>query len=207
MAAGLMGTFSRGSWLAVLLGSVPLLFAGNGRFVVRVWGVGLATALTFDLVSGGMMRDTIARTVGDWSIEQRAGLMLAGVLTFLAHPIIGVGPGGFARSIDEFGLLVPQLQDWQPTPHNAYIQIAAEAGVIGLVAFAWFLASTLWVLMVRVRSSARSSSGEEWSFQSAVLWSFGVLCVSALLDWPFPHGTGQVAMLVIAMGCARPTAG
>ena len=208
IALGLLGTFSRGSWLAVLFGTAPLWLTRERGFAVRVWAVGLALAVAFDLGTGGSLRAAVANTATDWSVAQRAALMWAGVLTFLAHPVLGVGPGGFIVSLDEVGLQVPQLEDLKPTPHNAFIQMAAEAGVFGLVAFTVFLLVLLRVLMrglaslPRAGTGAEDPAGGERSLRRAVLWSFGVLCVGAFFDWPFPHGTGQVAMLVAAMGCA-----
>jgi O-antigen ligase len=203
---GLVATFSRGAILAVPLGALALVATRDRGYVVKLWLVGFLALVVFDLATGGSLRDTIARSVDDWSIEQRFALTTVGVLTFLANPLLGVGPGGFAASLDEFGLLVPQLTDFQPTPHNAYVQVAAETGILGLLAFVAFLAGVLRIMMRSVRElpAAEPPSGDR-SLRRAVLWAFAVLCVSCLLDWPFPHGTGQVAMILIAMGCASAT--
>lgn len=204
VAMGLFGTFSRGSWLSLVAGGAALALAGEWRFLAR-FGIGIVlAAVILDLGSGGMIRDTAQRTIGDWVLEQRAALMLAGVLMFLQHPWVGVGPGGYAESLDQVGAQIFWLWDYLPTPHNAYVQMAAETGVIGLIAFCVFLLAILRVL-VRGARRARADAGvtrEEASLRRALLWSFATACVAGFAIWPFAHGTGQLVLLVAAMGLA-----
>jgi O-antigen ligase len=197
LVLGLFATFSRGAWLAILAGSGVLLFTGDGRLIVRVWVGALVAAVLFDVVSGGLIRDTIERSIGDWVIEQRAALMLAGVVMFLAYPLTGVGPGGYAESLEEFGPQIPQLWDYLPTPHNAYVQMAAETGIIGLLVFLAFFAVVLMRLIRAVRIA-----GPKAHYQRTVLWSIGTALAAGMVVWPFAHGTGQAVMLVLAGGFA-----
>lgn len=197
LVLGIFATFSRGAWLAILAGSGVLLFTGDARLIARVWLGALVAALLFDAVSGGLIRDTIERSIGDWVIEQRAALMLAGIVMFLAYPLTGVGPGGYADSLEEFGPQIPQLWDYLPTPHNAYVQMAAETGIIGLLAFLVFF----WVVLVRQVRSVRAA-GRGAHLQRTVLWSIGTAMAAGMVVWPFAHGTGQAVMLVLAGGFA-----
>ena len=205
LVIGLVGTFSRGSWLAIMAGSAVLLLSGDWRLTARIWLVAAVCIVAIDLGSGGALRDTVARTLGDWVVEQRLALMLAGLLMFLKHPIIGVGPGGFADNLDRFGAEITQLWDVQPTPHNAYVQMAAETGVIGLLAFVAFLGLTLWALLREVRRSARETGRRNrLDLRRALLWSFATVCIAGLVVWPFAHGPGQLVMLVAAMAYVLP---
>ncbi|MGH7500867.1 MAG: O-antigen ligase family protein [Longimicrobiales bacterium] len=220
---GLFATFSRGAWLAILAGTIVLTFTGDGRMVVRVWLGALVAAALFDVVSGGLIRDTIERSIGDWVIEQRAVLMLAGVVMLFAYPLTGVGPGGYAESLEEFGPQIPQLWDYLPTPHNAYVQMAAETGIIGLFAFVGFFAIILVQQIRRIRAEPRDAPDPasrqhlrlqsrigvvrnspvpsgivDAQLQRTVLWSIGIICAAGMVVWPFAHGTGQAVMLVLA---------
>lgn len=200
---GLLGTFSRGSWLSVVFGLFPLASVGGRRFILRACVAAAFVAVVFDLVSGGVLQAIVAGARDDWSVAQRAALMTAGVLTFLAHPLLGVGPGGFAQSVEQFGLLVSRLEDFKPTPHNAYIQMAAETGVLGLIAFVVFLVSLLRSQGALLRERIPHASSYELACRRAGLWALGILVFQCLLDWPFPHGAGQVVMLIVAMGASR----
>ena len=198
---GLMATFSRGSWLAVLAASVVLLFAGEHRFVVRIWVCALLAAFVLDVLSGGAIRERIAATIGDWVVEQRAALTLAGVLMFRAHPFTGVGPGGFADSLQEYGPGVVRLWDYLPTAQNTYVQMAAEAGIVGLLGLLVFQGATLRVLLRSVRAYRKQGSPDAL-LQRTLLWSFGVACMLGFVEWTFAHGIGQLIMLVAAMAFA-----
>jgi len=206
VSAGLVATFSRGSWLSILAGTAALFFTGDRRLVGRIWIGVLVTAIVVDVGTGGAIRDTITGTIGDWVIEQRAALMLAGILMFAAYPITGVGPGGYAESLDRFGPLLPQLWDYLPTPHNAYVQMAAEAGLLGLCAYITVLVLTLVLQIRRTRREDQDGAvtPEERNLNRALLWSFATACAAGMVVWPFAHGTGQAVMLVLAGIYATP---
>ncbi len=199
---GLVATFSRGSWLAVLMSSLVLLFVGERRFVLRIWVFALIAGLALDVVSGGAIRDRIASTVGDWVVEQRAALTLAGALMFWAHPFTGVGPGGFADSLQEYGPGITWLWDYLPTAQNAYVQMAAEAGVVGVLALLVFLGGALRVLLRGARAhrlDAAMTRGDA-SLRRALLWAFAVALMLGFVEWTFAHGIGQLIILIAAMG-------
>ena len=201
--AGLVSTFSRGSWLATVVAPGVLLFVSERGFVFRVWLVAAAVVLVLDLATGGAVSGRIAETLTDPLVGQRFVLTQAGVLMFLAHPLVGVGPGGFEAGLDEFGLLVPGLWDFVGSAHNAYVHIAAETGILGVVALVGLLFSTLWTLFRTVRDWL-DASGEEQGrlLRVTVFWSFAVACTIAFAEWTFAQGIGQLIMLVAAMGFA-----
>jgi O-antigen ligase len=193
---GLAATFSRGSWISVLGGTLLFLWTGDTRLIRRVWLAAVLAFISIDVLSGGMMTNTVQRTVGDWVVEQRFALMQAGVLMFRAYPLLGVGPGGYSEMLDEFGPQVPQLWDYLPTPHNAFVQMAAETGILGLAAFIVLIGVSTRTAITAARANARASDRQALS--RAVVWAHGILIWSCLFMWPFAHGTGQVVMLVFA---------
>ena len=204
VVAGLFATFSRGSWLALLAGAFALPLAGDRRMLVRVLLGAVLLGALLDVASGGMLRDTAQRTLTDWVVEQRAALTFAGLLMFAAHPIAGVGPGGFAVELDTFGARIPELWDYLPTPHNAYVQMGAEAGVIGLLAYVTFLVVCFRYLVRSANAAVLAGApAHEISLRRCLLWSFATLCAAGLVVWPFSHGTGQAALLLLAAGIGR----
>jgi O-antigen ligase len=203
---GLVATFSRGSWLAVLMSSLLLIFAGERRFAGRIWASALIAGFVLDIMLGGAIRDRIASTIGDWVIEQRAALTLAGVLMFRAHPLTGVGPGGFAESLEEFGPGITWLWDYLPTAQNVYVQMAAETGTAGILALLVFLGSTLRVLLRGARGQPRAgtttTAHADVCLRRTLLWTFAIACAVGVVEWTFAHGIGQLIMLIAAMGLA-----
>lgn len=69
--------------------------------------------------------------------------MAPGVLAFNKSPIFGVGPGNLR-------ILCPEITagsvayDCHPHPHNYYIQMLGEAGIVGLIAGTLFVGSIIW---------------------------------------------------------------
>lgn len=192
---GVVATFSRGAWLALLAGTGMLVFARGLRFTLRIWLVAVAFIVFVDVVTGGALRDTVSRTIGDWVIEQRIFLQLAGLMMFLDHPILGVGPGGYADNLDRYGAQLPQLTDYLATPHNTYIQFAAETGLVGLLAYIAFL---VVVLRVAVRAARTAADAREASLRQSLLWSVAVVVFAGMVVWPYAHGTGQAVLAVMA---------
>jgi putative inorganic carbon (HCO3(-)) transporter len=206
LGIGLAATFSRGSWLAVLLSPTVLLLVGERRFVVRYWTVLLLAALVADVATGGALSTRILSTAQDALVVQRLLLTGAGLLMFQSSPIVGVGPGGFGDALQRFGPQVSGLFDFVGSAQNGYVHVAAEMGVFGLLAFLYLIAST-WLVLLRSARRARRSSGEDTraSFRDralrvALLWSFTAVCLVSFFEWPFAHGVGELIVLVAAAG-------
>jgi O-antigen ligase len=199
-ALGLVGTFSRASWVGLVIGVGVLFSVGAARTALRIWVVIAFAAVVVDLGSGGALTDTAVRTVGDWILEQRAALLLAGVLMFLDRPWLGFGPGGFAEQVEQYAPLVPELSDIQPTPHNAYVQMAAEAGIVGLLAMLAFM----WAVFRIVRRATLRAQGSERRLRLTLLWSLAVIAIASNAMWPFSHGVGEAVVLVLALACTGP---
>jgi O-antigen ligase len=200
---GLFSTFSRAAWVALLIGSGALLFARGARFTLRVWLIAILFGAAVEIGSGGALRDTAERTAGDWSIQQRLLLQATGIFMFIENPVLGVGPGAYADHIDRYSALNTELFDVQPTPHNAYVQMLAETGAGGFIAFVAFLGAGLLGIMRSARNAiAGGADAREIGLRHALLWSFATLCIISFFIWPFGHGTGQVVLVVMAAAFA-----
>jgi putative inorganic carbon (HCO3(-)) transporter len=199
VAAGLLATFSRGSWLAVVVAPSVFLLLGRWRAVLRAWGTTLLLVVLADVLSGGAIRDRIAAALVDPSALQRLALMSAGGLMFLDRPLTGVGPGGFGEALDVYGSQVAGLWDFVPSAHNAYIHMAAETGVGGLVALVAFLGAAGLRLLRRAREAGHGPGAE---LQETLLWAFSTAVVLGMFEWFAVHGIVQVVLLVMAMGLA-----
>lgn len=203
---GLVATFSRGSWLAVVLAPGVLLLTGERRLVLRFWGVLLLGAVFADVVTGGALSTRILETPEDPFVAQRLLLMGAGVLMFQSSPVVGVGPGGFPEALEAFGPQISGLFDFVGSAHNGYVHVGAEMGVIGLVAFLYLVGST-WRALLRGARAPIVATGDgdgarARALRVALLWSFTTACIVSLFEWPFGHGVGELIVIVAATGRA-----
>lgn len=83
----------------------------------------------------------------DGAIQGRATEMLAAMLVFMDHPLIGVGPGMFGYEMAEYARIVG-LRHITATreAHSLYPGVAAETGALGFVTFMGILFYTLYRL-------------------------------------------------------------
>jgi O-antigen ligase len=108
----------------------------------------VALALTAALLgSSGMVRQGFGKVAGEMDtvmsspVETSTGLRLIIWGTtrdiLLAHPVLGVGVGGFAPAYAR--LIHERYSGWQASEakdtHNQYLRVAVEAGIPGVLAF------------------------------------------------------------------------
>lgn len=146
-------TQSKGGWLA--LGAAAVLITVLGLPRLRAW-FGALSILALCLLAaylGGLLPDSlftpllkkagltqISFTIPrhyNYANSERLAHWLAGFRMFLDHPLLGVGIGNYETAYAHYapGLFVLPLGH----AHNYYINIAAEAGILGLLALLFFL--------------------------------------------------------------------
>lgn len=69
--------------------------------------------------------------------------MAPGWLAFQQAPLFGIGPGNLRLLCGDIVAGSP-LYDCHPPPHNYYIQMFGEAGIIGFLTGVLFLGSIIW---------------------------------------------------------------
>lgn len=80
----------------------------------------------------------------DGALNSRTTAMLCAGQAFLDHPIIGVGPGMFPLHYQDYARWVGR--DYEAVfrdPHNLYLGIAAEHGILGFICFVLIIFITL----------------------------------------------------------------
>jgi O-antigen ligase len=129
LTIGVLVTLSRGGFLGLIASSSVLLWKlGRGRRLKTTLGAALICGILFAVMPGGYGARvaTIFNTEQDQtgSAQLRRELMERAASIAINRPIVGVGMGNFhIYSIKE------------KEAHNAYLEIAAELGVMGLIAY------------------------------------------------------------------------
>jgi putative inorganic carbon (hco3(-)) transporter len=194
-------TFSRGAIVAVGVVLIALLW--HRRVLMLGVGVALALALVlaFEYLPGGYfdrldaaMRDVASMLKGegyitDLAVAGRLAEMLAAIHLFLENPILGVGYGQFEILYQDtarnFGLMA-RGSDRQA--HSLYLEILAERGVVGALAFAALLA----FMFVSIIRSASALSANSLDFEAGWAKAFGLgvlgfMCAAVFLHEAYPH--------------------
>ncbi|MEV6314909.1 O-antigen ligase family protein [Streptomyces sp. NPDC051776] len=209
----LVFSFSRGSWLATAVAAaVVLLLVGLriamsalavfvASLVVLVGGVGVGSAL----ISERLTSMTQVAGAPDRSVTDRYALWDAAVSIWEDDPVTGVGIKGFpvhrdanaslglSSSSDTAGAGHEFRREPLLSPHNMYLLVLSEQGLIGITAVAGSWSALLVLAYRRLRSVRRA--GLPWECGLA---SVGLL-VYLLSDFLYGDIGGPSTVLIAVM--------
>jgi hypothetical protein len=141
---GLLISFSQSSFVALAAGIVVSVAVAWGRkATAALVGLGAVTAVV--LLAVPQVRHELvgkSRSGVNRITSGRANLVGQGVRIALAHPVGGVGAGGFSHEYAR-RLHIPGKDPKRVASHTTPVTVAAEEGVVGLALFAWLVAAAL----------------------------------------------------------------
>ena len=106
------------------------------------------------------------------------------------HPLLGVGPGGWAYAYIPHDGGATVTANWQPrNPHNDYLWIAAEYGLLGLAAYLWFLLTGFRCLLKMAGNPDPSTR------IAAAAFALSLLALLTAAFFGFPREQAQTALL------------
>lgn len=196
-------TYSRGGALALAVVLALSLLAWPLSRRRAALATGLVAVLVALLVPAGFARrlttleqvwpgrEAVLRP--DSSLEKRRLLVGAAWRMFLDHPLAGVGAGNytvhFESYADEVGGMARDYEepDERHYPHSLYLEIAAETGLVGLVAFGGVIAAGV-VSLRRAREAFRRAGDER---TAALVQGFAIALFGYLVSSLFLHGHYQ----------------
>ncbi|WP_344420823.1 O-antigen ligase family protein [Pseudonocardia ailaonensis] len=179
--AGMYLTQSRGTLLACAMVLV-LWFATAGPRMRRLGLILSPVVLLLLFVPGVGNRlvnldaafDNQPAYAIDPSIVERTAAQKIALLMFEDHPVVGLGPGAFGSAVPDYasrsnGLLIGTTR----APHNLYLQLLAEAGIVGLAGWIVLMGGmVLLALRIVLRlARARGPDSPERVLAAALLTS------------------------------------
>jgi O-antigen ligase len=201
LAVTLIAAGSRGPVVAFAIALVTLLAmsattprARRRLTLVLVVGVGAIVLVPLVVPSSTIGRALSALFGGasGLSTTGRAGLWKVAADAFAAHPLLGIGTGGFAG-----------LQTTELYPHNILIEAAAELGIVGAILVAWFIIGSLRRLLARRRVLPSADKLE----MSIVIALFVAALVNALFSGAIQDNREIWLWAGLGLGiCSRPLA-
>ncbi len=137
-ALGVVATFSRGALLALLIGSLVLLWWRKSRKSFRLL---LAGAVFAGLLLFFLARERLLDAGGAGDEPTRFALWRSSIEMIQNDPMTGVGPDQF---LYQYGRRTVEPAAWPERytahPHNIVLDIWLRLGMAGIAAFAWLLA-------------------------------------------------------------------
>jgi O-antigen ligase len=191
--------------LAAILAVAGIRFVGWRRLPIVV--VALVAVSMLAYVASPKVRDRIALGLAEMETHREAeNLTSMGfrmnawentVALIRERPLLGYGTGSFAKVYSE--RVRTRYDDWrgEPStdPHNQYLMILTENGLVGLAAF-------LGVIALAFRTALRSPDGYRWIALGALLaWTLTSLFNSHFRTFPEGH---LIALVLGATLAAAP---
>jgi O-antigen ligase len=170
---GLVPTFSQSSYLALLAGLAMLAaIRWSWRWTLGVVAVGFVGAVLVVVLVGGSGKITSDRLNVD--LSGRGNLVSGGAELFAERPLWGYGSGSFQSAYRQHR----ENRDAPVTvSHTEPVTVAAEQGLIGLLAYLGLIGVALWTLGKGIWSPR---DGPTLAARAAVLAAFVALLVHTL---------------------------
>jgi O-antigen ligase len=168
LLAALVASFSRGGWVGAAIGLLAMAIAlgrptarlligvlGAGALLLAIGGAGLLpqpiVARLASLTRSVSIFDASSVQVTDqnFAVVERMAQLQAGWRMFVAHPLVGIGPGNYNSAYPDFAVL-----PWYASrghAHNYYVHIAAEAGAAGALTYLALLAGVSYTGLSALR--------------------------------------------------------
>lgn len=185
-------------WLGLCLVLVGLLAGGLERLPRSV-----VDRLASSAQGGGWIIDVRDAEVtdADFAKIERLAHWQAALAMWAERPWLGQGPGHFAAVYDRFRL--PRWKDPLGHAHNLYLNLLAEAGLLGLAGYLLFYCSA-WALALR--ACLRPRAALEAALGLGLVGVLAGLGVHSLLDHLYVHDLAvQLGLGLGLLLAARPS--
>lgn len=197
-AALLVGIFlsqSRGAFLAAAVALLVFLLLAGWHYARWLALAPLLIALLFVVPATGQRLSTLADLRdassggGDLSLVLRLASQEAGLRMFADRPLLGVGAGNYTELTPQYerGLSFATVGELgRPlAPHNAYLEFAAEGGLVGVLGMATFLGTLFFCGARALRAAAKRGppgrANMERLMAAAALAALSGWCVASVV--------------------------
>ena len=213
--AGIVMSWSRGAWIGMAASiSTVILLRGKrwaaalvvAALIVTIGlGGSAANILPPSIVErfadiGTYFRPFDVRTVevddANWALVERMAHWQAGWAMFSDRPWLGVGFGNYEAVYPAYAIGI--WQDPLGHAHNYYVNVAAEAGLAGLLAYLLVLAAAF---AQTGRAWARAS-GLSRAICAGVIGMLVHLCVHNFVDNLYVHGMNMLVAMALGIAWA-----
>ena len=169
IAMGIVLSLSRGAWLGLGISLAVMAFFWSPRARKLVIPLAMGAVLLVGLAMFGLLPTNIATritsatdnfgvfdvrsvqlTSENFAVVERMAHWQAGWYMFQDYPFLGVGPGNYPAVYEEY--YIPPWKEPLGHAHNYYLNMAAEAGMPGLLALLLVLGLAFRAIRRRIRA-------------------------------------------------------
>jgi O-antigen ligase len=160
-------TGSRSGLLGLLCIAAVFFFQNSGAIKrstkVFVMLVGLAVIGAYGYKINTERFSSLTNVTSDYNVtaeDGRLAIWKKGMLLVASNPVTGVGVNCFANAIGNLRADLGEIPKWQ-APHNSYVQVAAETGLIGFLLFLSLIKISLRNLKFVLTSDKKPAESSE----------------------------------------------
>lgn len=150
---GLLGSLTRGAWVALVVTLAMLLAVRRPRYLAAF----IPAAVLFVLLAPvALLHRVFSITdLRDASNYDRLCMVDAGLRMIAERPLFGIGPDMVQRRYPIYrNPTAPRL--WVPHLHNTLLHLTAERGLPSLAAYVWLMAAPIVLSVRRYRAQGRA---------------------------------------------------
>jgi O-antigen ligase len=172
-------TGTRGAWLGLVLGGIPLFWQVSGArgIAVRRRALFVGVTLVLTIVVLFFPSDALqSRVSNTGNVFFRFNVWVAGLRMAADHPLLGVGYGQFGRNLSSYVQALGAIPEdpglsfasTRTLAHNTFISVVAELGTLGLALYIWSI--------VGAYRAARDTAAASWG-KDGRIWIAGFTLV------------------------------
>jgi O-antigen ligase len=178
---GLLLTFTFGAWLSLAGATALFIFVIDRKRRWKLLGAAVLVLAFFSalLVAGPLRPFVFEKAFGNnigslaWDTLSRLDAWTFAVQTWWAHPLVGVGIGNYEILEYAHETIHSPWGEGGSTPHNTYLYLLGESGVVGLVGM-------LAIMLGTLTRSLKLRRNPEYGLIALAL-AFGLTC--NLIGW------------------------
>jgi putative inorganic carbon (HCO3(-)) transporter len=212
---GIAMSWSRGAWITVAVSMVALVLLKGRKWALAILALIVIGWFVLGSSAAGLLPSAISERFADvvpfftpfdvrtvevtdanWSLVERMAHWQAAWGMFSDHPWLGVGFGNYPAVYPAYAIGI--WTDPLGHAHNYYLNVAAEAGLVGLSAY-------LLVIAAAFVQSLRAFSRTSGLQRAVVIGALGMLvylCVHNLVDNLYVHGLNILVGMMLGMAWA-----
>ncbi len=198
---------TRGVWLSVFiatLASISLFFILGKKSVVNAkfpfklvgLGAGIAVLLLVALFSASGVQESVSDTT---NLDKRIIFWENSIEMVKEHPVIGVGAGNWKINFPKYGLggldynVVQGITHVQ-RPHNDYLWVLTESGILGFIFFIGIFVIVFWRLAGNFK---KITSKEDMAIDLALVFGLISYLVFSLTDFPLERTSHNFMLMAL----------
>lgn len=193
LLVGIGLTYTRGAWIATIVGLLVLGIAGGRRVLAGLLAAGAAAYLLIPSIIWARVN------FADNSVGERVNYLSTALAVVRSTPVLGGGWGSNYNLVAR--VVAPDFTPGNlPWWHNDYLVVATQVGLPGLAVFLW-----IWVALIvaTVRAYRRAPAGPLRTYLLVLLAAVVAMCTQATTDmFYWRNDTGPLIWLIVGLMCA-----